>query len=85
MLPILLPLIVFFTDFIVAVVDPGESSATRWDSDEDGLSEGELVLIGSAPQPGQRVRIDSQVRPMARVGSRTKEDAGAALSNAMGR
>lgn len=51
----------------------------------DGLSEGELVLIGSAPQPGQRVRIDSQVRPMARVGSRTKEDAGAALTNAMGR
>jgi HlyD family secretion protein len=51
----------------------------------DGLSEGELVLIGPAPQPGQRVRIDSQVRPMARVGSRTKEDAGAALTNAMGR
>ena len=51
----------------------------------DGLGEGELVLIGPAPQPGQRVRIDSQVRPMARVGSRTKEDAGAALTNAMGR
>jgi HlyD family secretion protein len=51
----------------------------------DGLSAGELVLIGPAPQPGQRVRTDGRVQAMARVGSRTKEDAGAALSNAMGR
>jgi HlyD family secretion protein len=51
----------------------------------DGLSAGELVLIGPAPQPGQRVRIDLRAQAMARVGSRTKEDAGPALSNAMGR
>jgi HlyD family secretion protein len=51
----------------------------------DGLSAGELVLIGPAPQPGHRVRIDHRAQVMARVGSRTKEDAGAALSNAMGR
>jgi HlyD family secretion protein len=51
----------------------------------DGLSAGELVLIGPAPQPGQRVRVTDRAQVTRRVGSGTKEDAGAALSNAMGR
>ena len=51
----------------------------------DGLSAGELVLIGPAPLPGQRVRVTGRAQVTTRVGSGTKEDAGAALSNAMGR
>ena len=51
----------------------------------DGLSVGELVLIGTAPQPGKRVRADTQAVPSTRSGSATKESAGAAMSNAMGR
>jgi len=51
----------------------------------DGLSAGDLVLIGPAPQPGQRVRIDTRAQEMVRERPGTKEDAGAALSNAMGR
>jgi len=51
----------------------------------DGLREGELVLIGTAPKPGLRVRVDTRPAAPARAGSGTKEDAGAAMSNAMGR
>ena len=51
----------------------------------DGLTAGELVLVGPAPQPGQRVRVDTAAAPAARTGQGTKEDAGAAMSNAMGR
>jgi HlyD family secretion protein len=55
----------------------------------EGLSEGERVLIGTAPLPGQRVRVDtagtSAVAPPPQTGKGAKEDAGAAMSNAMGR
>ena len=51
----------------------------------DGLSAGDLVLMGPAPQPGQRVRIDTRAQAMVRDRPGAKEDAGAALSNAMGR
>jgi HlyD family secretion protein len=51
----------------------------------DGLSAGELVLIGTAPPPGQRVRVDTRAAAPARAGSGQKEDAGAALTGAMGR
>ena len=55
----------------------------------EGLSEGELVLIGTAPLPGQRVRVDTAAPPAVptptQAGKGTKEDAGAAMSNAMGR
>ena len=51
----------------------------------DGLSAGELVLIGPAPQPGQRVRADTAAATSPRASKGSKEDAGAAMSNAMGR
>ena len=51
----------------------------------EGLSDGELVLIGAAPLPGQRVRAGSGAALPGRAGSGTREDAGAAMSNAMGR
>jgi HlyD family secretion protein len=51
----------------------------------DGLGAGDLVLIGPSPQPGQRVRADPQAASSARAAKGTKEDAGAAMSNAMGR
>ena len=51
----------------------------------DGLSAGDLVLVGPAPQPGQRVRADAQTASSARAAKGTKEDAGAAMSSAMGR
>lgn len=51
----------------------------------EGLSEGEPVLIGAAPLPGHRVRVAPAAVAPARANNRTREDAGAALSNAMGR
>lgn len=51
----------------------------------DGLSAGEVVLLGPAPQPGQRVRADTAVATSPRASKGSKEDAGAAMSNAMGR
>jgi HlyD family secretion protein len=51
----------------------------------DGLSAGEVVLLGPAPQPGQRVRADPTAAAAAGAGKGSKEDAGAAMSNAMGR
>jgi len=51
----------------------------------EGLSAGELVLLGPAPLPGERVRVDTGAAASARASSGTKEDAGAAMSNAMGR
>jgi HlyD family secretion protein len=51
----------------------------------DGLSAGEVVLLGPAPQPGQRVRADTAAGASARASKGTKEDAGAAMSSAMGR
>ena len=55
----------------------------------DGLAAGDVVLLGTAAKPGQRVRTDPKTqvagpsRPSAR--SATREDAGSALTNAMGR
>ena len=54
----------------------------------EGLAAGDTVLLGPAIKPGSRVRADTQAaaalldKPKA---SATREDAGAALSNAMGR
>lgn len=50
----------------------------------EGLSAGDLVLVGTAPPPGSRVRADSTAAP-ASTAKGTKEDAGAAMTNAMGR
>lgn len=50
----------------------------------DGLSEGEEVLVGAAPGPGARVRaVAGASAATAQVPAR--EDAGAAMTNAMGR
>ena len=57
-----------------------------------GLAEGERVLLGTTPKPGQRVRAGvndsavaaAAVRPTARR-TGTGEDPGSAMSNAMGR
>jgi HlyD family secretion protein len=57
----------------------------------DGLSAGDVVLLGPAPQPGKRVRPDTAAAPAASTGKGSKdskdskEGAGAAMSNAMGR
>ena len=56
----------------------------------DGLSAGETVLRGSTLKPGSRVRavIAEPTRPASALpGGRngTREDAGSALTNAMGR
>ncbi len=51
----------------------------------DGLSAGDVVLLGPAPQPGKRVRPDTAAAPAANTVKGSKEDAGAAMSNAMGR
>ncbi|BDI04545.1 efflux RND transporter periplasmic adaptor subunit [Sphaerotilus microaerophilus] len=49
-----------------------------------GLSAGDVLLTGAAPPPGSRVRAD--VAPLATVTRRAKaDDAGATLTNAMGR
>ncbi|MEP7281321.1 MAG: efflux RND transporter periplasmic adaptor subunit [Rubrivivax sp.] len=49
----------------------------------DGLSDGEQVLVGPAPAPGQRVRTIAYDPAAAPAGSGS--EAGAAISNAMGR
>lgn len=51
----------------------------------DGLSEGDAVLVGPAPSPGRRVRADSRPQAAAAAGKGSKDDAGSAMSNAMGR
>ncbi len=49
-----------------------------------GLAAGDTVLLGPAPEPGSRVRVDfSSAAPRA-AGARA-DDPGSALSNAMGR
>ena len=50
----------------------------------DGLSAGEVVLIGPAPQPGQRVRADTGALASTRAGTGAKQDGGAAMTSAMG-
>jgi HlyD family secretion protein len=56
----------------------------------EGLSEGELVLIGAAaPAPGRRVRVDARASAPAVANKATQngtqDSAGAAMTNAMGR
>ena len=59
----------------------------------EGLAAGDTVLLGSAAKPGSRVRADTRPRAAAAPGNSARntarnaarEDAGAALSNAMGR
>ena len=54
----------------------------------EGLAAGDTVLLGAAIKPGSRVRADTQAAaasPDPRKASVTREDAGAALGNAMGR
>ncbi len=49
----------------------------------EGLSEGDLVLIGATPKPGNLVHADTSA--MAASPLRKAEDAGSAMTNAMGR
>lgn len=49
----------------------------------EGLAEGDLVLLGMTPQPGRRVHADTT--KMAASALRKGEDAGSAMTNAMGR
>ena len=51
----------------------------------EGLSPGELVLLGPAPAPGQRVRADTGAAASRRAGPEAESGGGAALGNAMGR
>ena len=52
-----------------------------------GLAAGDTVLIGPAPEPGRRVRADTSAAPgpAATLPKTSREDAGSAMSNAMGR
>lgn len=50
----------------------------------DGLKEGEAVLVGAAPAPGSRVRAVTRAS-VAAAQTPAREDAGAAMTNAMGR
>lgn len=52
----------------------------------EGLSEGELVLVGAAtPVPGRRVRADTRAPARGVVNKGTQDSAGAAMTHAMGR
>ncbi len=51
----------------------------------EGLVEGDVVLLGATPKPGSRVRIDTAVPATKLSRKGTAEDAGSAMSNAMGR
>jgi HlyD family secretion protein len=51
----------------------------------DGLQADELVLIGAAPKIGSRVRADTTAILPGPSSRATREDAGSAMSNAMGR
>lgn len=50
----------------------------------EGLSAGEAVLVGPAPGPGSRVRAVASASALAPQAA-AREDAGAAMTNAMGR
>ncbi len=50
----------------------------------EGLTDGDLVLLGDAPVPGSRVKADTSL-PAPRASARNPNDSGAALTNAMGR
>lgn len=49
----------------------------------EGLAEGDVVLLGTAPKPGERVHADTTTT--IATPPRKGEDAGSALTNAMGR
>lgn len=49
----------------------------------EGLTEGDLVLLGAAPKPGERVHADTTMTAATPV--RKGEDAGSVMTNAMGR
>jgi HlyD family secretion protein len=49
----------------------------------DGLAEGDLVLLGAAPKLGSRIHADTTMAAAAPL--RKGEDAGSAMTNAMGR
>ena len=51
----------------------------------EGLVEGDVVLLGATPKPGSRIRIDTAVPATKSSRKGTAEDAGSAMSNAMGR
>lgn len=54
----------------------------------EGLAEGDIVLLGATPKPGSRVHADAAAPAASAATARrtgAREDAGAALSNAMGR
>jgi HlyD family secretion protein len=51
----------------------------------EGLSAGDVVLLAPAPSPGSRVQVDTTVPAGQRNAKASREDAGSAMSNAMGR
>ncbi len=51
----------------------------------EGLAEGDVVLLDSAVAPGTRVRADTSALAASSATRRTRDDAGSALTNAMGR
>ena len=50
----------------------------------EGLTAGDTVLVGPAPSPGRRVRADTSAAVTV-AGKRASEDAGSAMTNAIGR
>jgi hypothetical protein len=50
----------------------------------EGLNEGDAVLFGPAPGPGARVRAVAGA-PVASAQAPAREDAGAVMTNAVGR
>ena len=51
----------------------------------EGLAEGDMVLLGTVSKPGSRVRVDTSAAAAKPPRRGTREDAGAAISDAMGR
>lgn len=55
----------------------------------EGLSEGDLVLLGTVSKPGSRVHAETKLttntKPGKDTAKGTREDAGSAMTNAMGR
>ncbi len=52
---------------------------------QEGLAAGDIVLLGTPPDPGARVRADTTALPATASRKGSREDAGSALTNAMGR
>ena len=51
----------------------------------EGLAAGDVVLLGPAPGPGRRVRAELGATATQRAAGAAREDAGSAMTNAMGR